>query len=146
MKYEKYESSLSTTISTVVKGLLLIADLSKIDKEIAKKYIDMCENKKVKELLLEKIENCEKFYFFNRLNVPNKIRGLGLGKELLEEVIKYCDEKNIFLINTANNSGDMGQSKLVQFYINSGMKLIHEEGLLIYYSGIDLSVKKKPKI
>ena len=32
MKFEKYESDLSTTIAVTVKDLLLVADMSKIDK------------------------------------------------------------------------------------------------------------------
>ena len=96
--------------------------------------------------ILEKLVNYDKVYFFNRLNIPKKVRDLGLGKELLQEVINYCNEKEIFLVNTASSSGDMRQKKLIDFYISSGMKLIHNEGLLVYYSGITPNIKKKIKL
>ncbi len=130
MKFEKYESDLSTTIAATVKDLLLVADMSKIDKQQAQNYIEMCEDEIIKKSVLDKLNTSEKVYFFNRLNVPKKLRDLGLGKELLQEVINYCNEKNIFLVNTASSSGDMSQNKLINFYIDSGMKLIHNEGQL----------------
>lgn len=146
MNFKKYESDLSTTISATVQNVLLVADISRIDKDIAINYIEMCEDKSVKSLILEKLVNYDKVYFFNRLNIPKKVRDLGLGKELLQEVINYCNEKEIFLVNTASSSGDMSQKKLIDFYISSGIKLIHNEGLLVYYSGITPNIKKKIKL
>ena len=141
MKFERYESDLSTTIAATVQDVLLVADMSRIEKEHAANYIEMCEDDNVKLPILEKLNNTDKVYYFNRINVPKKVRDLGLGKDLLQEVIKYCNEKDIFLVNTASSSGDMSQKKLIDFYVDSGMKLIHNEGLLVYYTGV--TPKKK---
>lgn len=146
MNFDMYESDLSTTISAKLGHLLMVADLSMIDREIAVNYMKMCESEKDLNILYKDMDQYNKFYFFNRLNIPEKLRGAGTGRLLLNEVIKYCNENQIFLVNTASNYGDMGQSNLIKFYEDAGMKLVHSDGLLVYYPSLQNKQTNKIKI
>lgn len=125
---------------------IALSELSIMDSSIAESYLSLAENKdsEIIKKSLELIRNSKEIYFFNRLNVPNSMRGKGLGEKLLDSTLNYFKENNLFLINVANNYGEMGQENLIKFYEKNGMKLIHEEGLLIYHKeliSLDLNSK-----
>ena len=96
-------------------------------------YVSMVENHEAQIQLTDLIKKSQICLFFNRLNVPKKLRGRGLGGLLLKSTLHYCHKNRIFLINTANNYGEMGQDNLINFYEKYGMKLVHEEGLLVFH-------------
>lgn len=130
------QSSMSTSISQEINERLIIADLSVIDPQFALGYLEMCENNKLKEKLINTMNSANEVYFFNRLNVPRELREGGYGSILLKEVLSYCDKKDIFLVNTASNSGDMGQKKLINFYVKNSMTLVHKDGILVYHHSL----------
>ena len=61
----------------------------------------------------------------------------------MEKTIQFCDEKNYMLINTVNPYGDMNLEELNHFYEKSGMKLVNEDGLLIYSKNINSNNNNK---
>ena len=124
---------------------LALAEISKIDKESFEGYLDICSNKKTLQKIKNEIIVCDSYYFFNRLNVPQKLRGGGLGKTLLNQVLNFCRDNNIALMNTVNNYGDMSTKDLIDFYQKSGMTLLDKKGLLVFHSHISLNVKKTKK-
>lgn len=146
----KNESDYSTSFYIKIGMRIAIAEMTIMDKEMAQSYLQIAKklSSEEKDYIQNILEKSEKVMFFNRLNVPAPLRGNGYGKSLLENVLNYCKENNIFLINTANNYGAMGQKNLISFYENSGMKLIEREGLLIFHKNlenININVSKNKK-
>lgn len=121
---------------------LALAEISKIDKESFHGYLNIGSKKKNIQKIKDELSQCENYYFFNRLNVPQKMRGQGLGKALLNAVLNFCRDNNIALMNTVNNYGDMSTKDLIHFYQKSGMDLIDKKGLLVFHNNITLNPKK----
>jgi len=137
-----YESSMSTSISKVIDGRLIVAEISAFSPDMLMPYLDLCEDEKLKDKLLECMNNASETYFFNRLNVPEVLRKNNYGAQLLNEVLGYCDKKDIFLLNVAHDSGQMGRENLVDFYVKNGMTLVHKEGLLVYHKTLRANTSK----
>lgn len=117
---------------------LALAEISKIDAEIFQIFF---EDKK--DLLKEYLSYKDNIYFFNRLNVPEKLRNQGLGKMLIKDLLTLVNDKNIFLINQANNYNNKSTQKTLEnFYEKQGFKKIHEEGLFYYHNEL-LKINKK---
>jgi len=127
---------------------IAIAEVTFMTQYIANDYIDMSKNKLLVKQSKEAMQESNAILFFNRLNVPEQIRNLGYGKKLLKEILSFCDTNNYFLINTANNYGDMGQNNLINFYIKQGMTLLHDDGLLVYHQSIsnNLNIETPKKV
>lgn len=113
--------------------------------DLGKDYVDMIQNKKEKELFLSEFDKVDKVYYFSRLNVPEKLRGLGLGTLLIQKTVNFCKENNAMLINTVNPYGNMTLEELNSFYKKAGMKLVNKEGLLIYSKNFNNNTNKKIK-
>lgn len=141
MKVQINETVYGVSFNIICENLLAVAEISKIDKESFFSYCQLAQTLQDLEGIEKSLENCSDFYFFNRLNVPRKLRGQALGGQLLKSVLTYCNDKNIALINTANEYGDWTQEQLISFYEKAGMKLIHPEGLLIYHSNLTKKIK-----
>lgn len=126
------------TFSIIKENRICLSELTVIDKEILNGYLDLMSksNDKLKKIVEEVIEKSDMYLYYNRLNVPISLRGNGYGKLLLKETLKYCDENNILLLNTANNYGDMGQTNLVDYYEKAGMTVLMKSGLLVYHTDL----------
>lgn len=125
------QSDSSVSFFFIHNNKIALSELTLIG-ELGKDYASMVKNKKDRDLFLSEFNNVDKVYFFSRLNVPEKLRGQGLGHLLMKKTIDFCYENNAMLINTVNPYGDMTLSQLNQFYQTSGMKLVNKAGLLIY--------------
>ena len=133
----KNESEYSTSFYIKVGMRIALAEMTIMDKEMALSYLELAKVlPEEKNKILQVVDKSDKVMFFNRLNVPAPLRGNGYGKILLKNVLDYCEEKSIFLINTASNYGEMGQKNLINFYEKSGMKLVEENGLLIFHNDL----------
>lgn len=118
---------------------LAIAEASFLEKGIALASFQDCQvSKKLINTYKTRLKECSKAYFFNRINVPKQMGNQGIGTQLLKEVINYIDNENAFLLNHVNPYGDLDREQLIHFYTKHGMKLLHEDGLLIYYKCISL--------
>lgn len=135
----------SVSFHIYLEQTVALAEISKIDKESFQGYLELCSNKKNLQKMKYELSQCENYYFFNRLNVPQKMRGQGLGKTLLNATLNFCRDNNIALMNTVNNYGDMSTKDLIYFYQKSGMQLINKKGLLVFHSNIILTPKKNKK-
>lgn len=76
----------------------------------------------------------DKWFFFNRLNTPARIRKQGFAAKLMDEVVGWADDKKINIINTINPYGDMNMTQLITFYKKYGfVEAGPEKGLMIRY-------------
>jgi predicted GNAT family acetyltransferase len=135
----------SSSFFIIKENRIAISEISLYPKEMILEYLHNVKGKTLSDIL-PLIEKSEQFYFYNRLNVPTQLRGIGLGKILLKETLSYIAKNNAFLINTANNYGDMGQDNLINFYQKGNMKLVDKNGLLIYHSDLEKTPSLKNNI
>lgn len=144
------ETDYAISFFIIIENKIALSELSRIDC-FPEDYADLIKNKEDFNLFQEELKNVNGVFYFSRLNVPEKIRGRGIGKELMKETIDFCEKKNYMLINTVNPYGDMNLEELNQFYENSGMKLVNKDGLLIYSQNLNskkinnLTIKPKNK-
>jgi predicted GNAT family acetyltransferase len=129
------ETDYAVSLFIIMENKIALSELTRIDF-VVDDYADMIKKEDFK-LIKEELKNVNAVFYFSRLNVPEKIRGRGIGKELMEKTIQFCDEKNYMLINTVNPYGDMNLEELNQFYEKSGMKLVNKDGLLIYSKNLN---------
>lgn len=54
--------------------------------------------------------------YVNRVIVPKEIRNKGIATQMMNELIKKSDEKQINLILEINAYGDLNEDKLKEFY------------------------------
>ena len=134
----------SISFHIYLEQTVALAEISRIDKDSFQRYLELCSNQKNIQKIKDNLSQCDNYYFFNRLNVPKKMRSKGLGKTLLNAVLTFCKDNNIALMNTVNNYGDMSTKDLIEFYKKSGMKLLNKKGLLVFHSNITLTYNKKP--
>lgn len=126
----------SSSFYIIEGNRLAISEITLYPKETILDYLENVKGKALSEIL-PLIEKSENFYFYNRLNVPTQLRGQGLGKILLKETLSYIADNNGFLLNTANNYGDMGQKNLISFYEKGNMKLVDKKGILVYHKDLE---------
>lgn len=55
-------------------------------------------------------------YFINRINVPEKLRGQGMGSELLKMILKDADQEKVTLILYPAPSGGLNFLQLSEWY------------------------------
>lgn len=134
-------SDYAVSFYIIEQNKIALSELTMIG-ELGKDYADLVKNKKDKELFLSELQQVDKVYYFSRLNVPEQLRGKGLGKLLMQETLKFCKEHNAMLINTVNPYGDMNLQELNDFYQNCGMKLLNKQGLLVFSNNINNVTKK----
>lgn len=73
----------------------------------------------------------ENVWYFNRLLVPEKLRGKGIASILLDELVKVLNKEGITLICEVNAYGDMSEKELKRMYVRHGFSMT-KEGYLIY--------------
>ena len=134
-------SDYGANFSVLADNTIALSEISVIPVECAENYFDLIDSADVQAAMKIIISNASACCFYNRLNVPERLRKQGIGKALLDKTLEYCAENNILLINTANNYGDMGQKNLIDFYKENGMILLHKEGLLAYHKDLELVIK-----
>lgn len=76
-----------------------------------------------------------KTWFFNRLNVPKQMRGQGIGRNLLKQVIEWADKEDITIINTVNTYADspLTDDQTIAFYLRYGFQTTSFTHVLIRY-------------
>lgn len=134
-------SDYAVSFYIIIENKIALSELTLIN-DLGADYVELIKNKKDKELFLNEIKNVEKVYYFNRLNVPEKLRNQGIGNALMQKTIDFCKESNAMLINTVNPYGDLNLKQLNEFYEKSGMKLLNTKGLLVYSRNISQNNKK----
>jgi predicted GNAT family acetyltransferase len=80
------------------------ADLSLIDNDI------------IQQALKFKVEGT--WFYFNRLIVPVKLRGQGLSKKLLQQVIDWADANKVNIYNDINPYGALDLNNLYNFILS----------------------------
>ena len=60
------------------------------------------------------------WYYFNRLNVPVRLRHRGIAAKLLRETIDWADWEKINIILEINPYGDMSYEDLEKLYMKFG--------------------------
>lgn len=135
------QSDYAVSFFIIKENKIAVSELTFLG-DLGKDYAELIKDKKEKENFLKEFQNIDKVYFFSRLNVPEKLRGQGLGSLLMQKTIDFCKENNAMLINTVNPYGDMNLQELNDFYQKFGMKIVNEDGLLIYSKGFNNKQKK----
>lgn len=99
-----------------------IAESSLLDTDLFDRYIDQ-----------SKCNPGFKLAFFNRLF--SRDRNKGIGRDLVELLLKECDKNNIVMICEVNAYGDLKQNQLREFYKRHGFVETFEycSNGLIYY-------------
>jgi predicted GNAT family N-acyltransferase len=63
----------------------------------------------------------KKYIYLSKISIPKEIRGLGIGTEIMNEIIAYADENNRLLTLTPSTDyGATSISRLKEFYKNFG--------------------------
>lgn len=127
-------SSLSVSFSLIEGHKIAVSECSVLEKSLAYDFLNSATiDKKEIDIYKEFLDRCDKVYFYSRLNVPKSMGGKGIGTKLLKKTLQYMDRENAFLINTVNAYGSLNTQELIDFYEKHSMRVIHKEGLLIYY-------------
>jgi GNAT superfamily N-acetyltransferase len=100
----------SKTFSIIQDNRLASAELSKIDYDL---IIQVDE--------LEKLPLAN-YYYFNRLIVDPKLRGLGLSNQLMKQVIEWANQNSITILLDINPYGPLSYNDLEKFYMKFGFK------------------------
>lgn len=138
-------SDKSVSFFIINNNSLALSELTKIN-EMSQMYAELIKNKSDRQLFLQECKESESVYFYSRLKVPPKMQNEGIGRILLDKTLSFCKENNSMLINTVNPYGDLNLKQLNKFYEGSGMKLLNENGFLVYSKNINLKKFLKPKI
>lgn len=148
-KYVEIKSNVSdyaVSFYIIENNRIALSELTNVG-DMGQDYANLIKNKKDREIFLSQFDKVDKVYYFSRLNVPEQLRGKGLGKLLMEATINFCQENNAMLINTVNPYGDMNLQELNAFYEKSGMKLLNKNGLLVFSKDMNNLTKiKKPTL
>jgi GNAT superfamily N-acetyltransferase len=72
------------------------------------------------------------WYYFNRLNVPEKIRNRGIATELMNELVDWADLEEINILLDINPYGDMSYNDLKKFYKKFGFKVKKKSLIRLY--------------
>lgn len=74
------------------------------------------------ELSLIHLPGYKNWYYFNRLNVPAPIRGRGIAKKLMNQVVEWADQNQIYIHLDINPYGDLNLEQLTSFYKRYGFQ------------------------
>jgi GNAT superfamily N-acetyltransferase len=146
MQLTKNISDFSISISYLDTKIhkLAISEVSIMPKElIISSLEEFISNQKELEKMMHIVDISNSCGFYSRLNVPPQMRGKNIGSIILDETLKVCTEKNIFLFNTVNPYGDLNLEQLIGFYEKHGMKSISEEGVLVFSSHLNTNLKPR---
>lgn len=69
-------------------------------------------------------------YYFNRINVPESMRGRGLGKHLLNQVVEWADENKYTILLDINPYGKLNEQQLRALYERFGW-VSQEDGSML---------------
>lgn len=94
----------------------------KIDHYLALAELTIMENSLVDDIYEIKSKD-QTWYYFNRLNVPVKIRNQGIATELMNELIQWADSEKINILLDINPYGDLSYKQLKEFYKKFGFKV-----------------------
>ena len=141
MEIQKNISDVACSFFIIQENKIAIAEINLYPKEMLTNYLE--EVKANKTNIETVFQKTDKTYFFNRLNVPEKMRNQGLGALLLKEVLDFVASENGILVNTVNAYGDLSQKELINWYEKHGMTVGNKQGLLFYHS--DLKPQNRPK-
>lgn len=108
------ETDYAVSLFIIMENKIALSELTRIDF-VVDDYADMIKKEDFK-LIEEELKDVNGVFYFSRLNVPEKIRGRGIGKSLMEKTIEFCEKKNYMLINTVNPYGEMNLEELNNFY------------------------------
>jgi GNAT superfamily N-acetyltransferase len=72
------------------------------------------------------VSNMEDFWYINRINVPEKLRGRGYGRQLLNEIIADADADRVVLVLDPLATGGLHQDDLERWYLRNGFEWSHE--------------------
>lgn len=139
------ESDMSTSLYIIDGHKMATSEISIFFKDSALDFIENSQlNNQQKEHLIQALEKSDQIYFYSRLKVPPGLTNKGIGTQLLQETLKYIEDKNAFLINTANAYGEKNQDELIEFYQKNKMILIQYDGGLVFSKNIDPELFKTP--
>ena len=63
----------------------------------------------------------KKYIYLSRISIPKEIRGLGIGTEIMNEIIAYADKNNrLVTLTPSTDYGATSISRLKEFYKNFG--------------------------
>lgn len=71
------------------------------------------------------------WYYFNRLNVPSKIRNKGIAKKLLQEMSEWADQEHVSIWLDINPYGDLDLRQLISLYSRFGFKQTLQQGTML---------------
>lgn len=138
------DSNISISYLDKEKHKIAVSEVSIMDKTLILTALNESITDVFEFTTMMNIANMsEHFGFYSRLNVPVSMRGNNIGSLLLDETLKVCAEKNIFLLNTINPYGDFSHDELLQFYERHGMTKISDEGVLVYSHHLTLLNNKR---
>jgi len=91
---------------------LAVCDLTQIDKYFVEQYnID---------------SKYQDWYYFNRLNIPVRLRQQGIAKKLLQEMIEWADLEKINILLDINPYGDLSYEQLEVLYQKFGFQKLEK--------------------
>lgn len=145
MDIQKNITEMACSFFMIQDNRIAIAEINLFHKEMMQDYLEDVDIDK--EKIQQVFNNTEKIYFFNRLNVPEKMRNHGIGARLLKEVLDFIASQNAMLINTVNSYGDLSQEELIKWYEKNGMCVGNKQGLLFFHTELapKNTLKKKMK-
>lgn len=68
--------------------------------------------------------------WFARINVPHKMRGRGIGTQLMQELCEWADANNISIINCPSAYDPKDQAQLIEFYLHRGFVWLGKECMI----------------
>lgn len=71
---------------------------------------------------LSRIESLKDTWIVNRINVPVKARGRGIGNELIRKLTEWADKYNQTLVLFINSSGHLSNEDLESWYMRNGFE------------------------
>ncbi len=70
------------------------------------------------------------WFYFNRLFVAKKIRGRGIATEIMQQIIRIADEKQITIYCPVNPYGHLNLRQCIKFYSKYGFEQIGERTVI----------------
>lgn len=110
----------SVSFTKISNRRLAVADLSHITRTMVQEYLD------------ERYNTTGKWYFFNRLNVPDVLSNKGYAKLLLKQVVDWADANKINILNHVSPSGKLNLKQLIRLYEKFDFELVPDIDNLMF--------------